>query len=364
MRISRYRGASLKEALARVKAELGPEAVLLSSRTLSPKEAKPGQKVELTVALDDTSPAGPEGGSLEEKLCLNQIREDLAHIRGLLAATAAKEFIPQLVRSNSSLRLFFERLLAAGVEARLALELIESLMPRLPARPGAELVYQELSRVLSKALVVAAPEAGKPIRWALVGPTGTGKTTTLAKLAARFALSQGRSVGLISVDNYRLAATEQLAAYGRLMGLELKVAYNRDELRQALQALREREVILLDTAGRSPNHLLNMNELKMLLGDAKELEKWLVLPATSKDRDLAAATRRFMEVGLSGLIFTKLDETDRYGDLINQVLRFRLPVAYLSSGQRVPEDIVPATRERLLRLVLDGQAPPKERADD
>jgi flagellar biosynthesis protein FlhF len=345
--------------LAQVKAELGPEAVLLSSRTLPPKEATARHKVEVNVAVEGQQalPAGEEE-RLDERLTLAKIQEDLAHIRALMTIASAKETIPLLVRTDSSLRLFFERLLTAGVEEGLALELMTRLLGRLPESPAAEQVQAGLVRLLKEALAVTPPPGRRLVRWALVGPTGVGKTTTLAKLAARFALTEGRSVGLITVDTYRLAATEQLEAYARLMGLPLSVAFNRDELRQALREYQDKEVILLDTAGRSQNHLLNMNELKMLLREVDGLERYLVLSATTKDQDLAAACRRFSEVGLAGLIFTKLDETESYGALLNQVLRFRLPVAYLTAGQRVPEDIEPASQERLLRLALNGG--PKE----
>ncbi|MBW1712535.1 MAG: hypothetical protein JRJ59_05265 [Deltaproteobacteria bacterium] len=361
MRIKRFRGANLKDALAQVKAELGSEAVLLSNRTLPPREATARHKVEVAVAVEGQASV-PSGEELDFKgrLAIGRIQDDISHIRALLAIAAAKETVPLLVRSNSKVRLFFERLLAAGVEERLALELINTLLKRLPEEASADQIQQELVDLLKEVLLVSQPPLGQPIRWALVGPTGAGKTTTLAKLAARFALTQGLSVGLITVDTYRLAATEQLAAYARLMGLDLTVAFNRDELRQALRQNQDKDVILLDTAGRSQNHLLNMNELKMLLREAEGLQRWLVLSATIKDQDMAAVCRRFMEVGLTGLVFTKLDETDSYGCLINQVLRFSLPVAFLTAGQRVPEDIEPATKERLLRLVMNGSLAVKE----
>ena len=179
----------------------------------------------------------------------------------------------------------------------------------------------------------------------------------MAKLAARFARQEGRSTALITVDNYRLAAAEQLGAYARLLGLELTVAMDRRELKAAMARHADKDVILLDTAGRNPNHLLHMNELKLLLKDVPGLEQWLVLPATLKDVDVDAACRRFRDIGLAGTIFTKLDETTSYGSLINQLLRHALPAAYLTAGQRVPEDIEEATQERLLGLVLNGQQP-------
>ncbi|MBW2617261.1 MAG: AAA family ATPase [Deltaproteobacteria bacterium] len=354
MQIKRYTGETMKKALAAVRAELGPEAVLLKSRTLSPREATQGKKIEVCAAVN---PAGSAFGSddlaLDSHLALGLIQEDLARIRATLVTASAKESISPLIKANSQLRLFLERLLSAGVEESLALELVNQLLERLSPRPTAETIQKELSTLLREVLTVAGPRSEGPIRWALVGPTGVGKTTTLAKLAAHF-IQQGRSVGLITVDTYRLAATEQLSAYARLMGLELTVAFNRRELLAALHFHRDKDVVLIDTAGRNHNHLLNMNETKMLLREVEGLERWLVLSATTKDRDLTGATRRFLEIGLSGLIFTKLDETDSYGGLLNQVLRFGLPVAYLTAGQRVPEDLESASQERLLRLVLNG----------
>lgn len=356
-----FRGADLPDALAKVKAELGPDAVLLSSRSLPPQEATAEHKVEVSVAVEgqEALPTASEG-EFNERLTLGKIQEDISHIKAMMTIASTKETVPLLVRTNSSLRQFFERLIGAGVKERLALELVDRLIARLPEEPSENLVQSRLVQILQESLTVAPPPPDKPVRWALVGPTGVGKTTTLAKLAARFALTQGLSVALITVDTYRLAATEQLGAFARLMGLELNVAFNRDELKQALREYRDRDVILLDTAGRSQNHLLNMNELKMLLRDVEGIERWLVLSATTKDSDMAAVCRRFMEIGLSGLIFTKLDETDSYGCLINQILRFKLPVAYLTAGQRVPEDIEPASRERLLRLALRDSLDTKE----
>ena len=354
MRIKLYRGSDLQSALARVKAELGSDAVLLSTRNLGPKEATVGEKVEVSVAVEGHQALpSAEKGSFDQKMTISRIEENIAHIRAMMSIAQAKETVPLTINTNPGLRLFFERIISAGVDERLTLDLMNRLINRLPEDPPKDMIQTELAAILKEALVVSPEPGRKRIRWALVGPTGAGKTTTLAKLAAHFALSQGRSTALITVDTYRLAAADQLKAYARLMGLELTVAFNRDELRQALRENSDKEVILLDTAGRSQHHLLNMNELKMLVREVEGLKHWLVLPATTKDQDMASACEKFMEVGLNGLIFTKLDETVCYGPLINQVLQYRLPVAYLTAGQRVPEDIEPATQERLLRLVLN-----------
>ena len=366
MRIKRYRGASLQDALAKVKADLGPEAVLLSNRNLGPGEAGPKEKVEVTAARDGQAglDASARTDARRPSDYLGRIQEDLAHLRALMTINASKNNLTALCQGNTELQLFFERLTAAGVDESLALDLIDKVGSRIDRRTAPETARAELISQLREAVPTAPENDRGPIRWALVGPTGGGKTTTLAKLAARFAIEQGKSTALITVDNYRLGAAEQLGAYARLLGAPLTVAFNREELRSAMDAYRDKDVILLDTAGRSPNHLINMNELKMLMREVEGLRKWLVLPASVKDRDMADAVRSFGEVGLHGLIFTKLDETGSYGEIINQILRYRLPVGYISAGQRVPEDIEPATRERLLRLVLNGSDGVKEYTHD
>lgn len=357
MQIKRFRGQTIAAVLAEVKAGLGPDAVLISSRNLPPGKASPGEKVEVTVAVEGKlEPGLAEVNPPSGRVAINQMQDDIAHIRALLSVSLAKETIPWMVRTNSQLRVFFEKLIAAGVDEALALELLQALMNGLEtegAEPDDDTVRRELSRVLRQAVSVTAPPLDRPIRWALIGPTGGGKTTTLAKLAAVFSKHQGRRVGLITVDNYRLGAAEQLAAYARLLDLELMVAYNRDELRQALKALSDREVVLIDTAGRNHRDPANMADLARLVRDVPGLDRFLVMPSPVGQRQMSAMVKSYLEIGLSGLIFTKLDETDHYGGIINQVLRYHLPVAYLTTGQRVPQDIEPASHEKLLKLVLN-----------
>ena len=196
---------------------------------------------------------------------------------------------------------------------------------------------------------------GRPLTWALVGPTGVGKTTTIAKLAANFALQQGLRVGMITVDTYRMAAPEQLKVYGRIMEIPTLTASGPAELREAVDELGDREVILVDTVGRSPADEDNLEELAAVLGGVKGLGCHLVLAAPTRDRDLQEVVQAFGRFSPQSLIFTKLDETTTYGPILNQMVRAGKPVSYLAFGQRVPDDLEKATREGLAKRLLPSR---------
>jgi flagellar biosynthesis protein FlhF len=206
-------------------------------------------------------------------------------------------------------------------------------------------------RFLVERRSVAKPAKG-PRVLALVGPTGVGKTTTVAKLAAMFALFSNKSVGLITVDTYRIAAVEQLKTYAEIINIPVEVAFTPSEVALALSRLQDKDVVIVDTAGRSQKNGLQMGELKQFLGVAAPTETHLVLSVTTKYRDLLDCLERFREVSYDHLIFTKLDETNCYGSIFNSAIEAKCPVTYLTCGQNVPDDIEEASRERLTELLL------------
>ncbi|MFQ5432804.1 MAG: hypothetical protein ACE5EN_09910, partial [Nitrospinota bacterium] len=173
---------------------------------------------------------------------------------------------------------------------------------------------------------------------ALVGPTGSGKTTTKAKLAARLEM-RGKKVGLVTIDGYRIAAVEQLRIYAGLLNVPLEVALTPDELVTAINGFSSRDVVLIDTAGHSQRDGSRLKELESFLGDGMRIENHLVLSAAADKDALDEAVRNFGRLPLSGLIFTKLDETVKPGVVISQNMKTGLPVAYCATGQKVPEDI-------------------------
>jgi flagellar biosynthesis protein FlhF len=180
-----------------------------------------------------------------------------------------------------------------------------------------------------------------------------GKSTTLAKLASLAAYKDHHSVGLITTDTYRVAAVEQLKVYARLLKLPLQVVSNRKEMQTALRAFANRDLVLIDTAGQSPNDRSRLREIEDLLKGGKKIHPYLVLSATTKHSDTKDILRRFEPVGYKKLILTKLDESRSHGILLNAPHWSGCPITYLGVGQDVPGDIEVATRERVADLVLN-----------
>lgn len=198
--------------------------------------------------------------------------------------------------------------------------------------------------------IVPTPGQRKVI--ALVGTTGVGKTTTIAKLAANCRLRDGMKMGLVTVDTYRIAAVEQLRTYAEIIDLPMKVVTSPQEMRRAIDELAGLDLILIDTAGRSPRDDLQIQELKTLLAEANVDEVHLVLSLTSSVRSLLATARQFEAASPTSLILTKLDEAAGMGAVLSLVRDVKLPISYVTTGQDVPEDIEPARAARLARLVL------------
>ena len=187
---------------------------------------------------------------------------------------------------------------------------------------------------------------------ALVGPTGVGKTTTIAKLAANYRLREKRRVGLITVDTYRVAAVEQLRTYADIIDLPMEVVATPREMREAVARMSHLDLVLMDTAGRSPRDEIKIQELKSMLGEAEPDDVHLVLSSTAGAKSLIGTTERFAEVGTTAILLTKLDEANSLGHLVSLVRECRLPISYLTDGQNVPDDIQVAERRRLAYMLL------------
>lgn len=187
---------------------------------------------------------------------------------------------------------------------------------------------------------------------ALVGPTGVGKTTTIAKLAANFKLRAGLRVGLVTVDTYRIAAVDQLRTYAEIIDIPMKVVTGPRDMPRVLSEMSDMDLVLVDTAGRSPSDDLQLQELKSLLAEGPVDEVHLVLSMAASTRSLLNTARQFSGVRTSSLILTKLDESPGLGQLLAALPELPFPVSYLTTGQNVPDDIEPAVAARLAKLVL------------
>jgi len=200
------------------------------------------------------------------------------------------------------------------------------------------------------------PGIDKPRIVALIGATGVGKTTTIGKLAAGFSIVDKRKVALITADTYRVAAVEQLKTFGEIIGVPVEVVMTPTGLREALDLHADKELIFIDTAGRSPHHDLHMSELRAFLDKAQPDFTMLVMSATTQSSDQLRIYQRFEDL-TTHLIFTKLDETGSAGSILNLLGQTTLPTAYLTNGQCVPDDIEAATSYRIARYVLGEEMP-------
>lgn len=251
----------------------------------------------------------------------------------------------------------YTQLIDADIEDDLARELIFGL--KHDCSPS-QLHDTVASRALLTTKIESEVRLAPPIRTepgrrrvvALVGPTGVGKTTTIAKLAANFRLRDGIRMGLVTVDTYRIAAVEQLRTYAEIIDLPMKVVTSPQDMRRALDELAGLDLILIDTAGRSPRDELKIQELKQMLGEADVDDVHLVMSLTASVRSIKMTCEQFKPIDPTALILTKLDEAAGMGSLLSVSREVSLPFSYLTTGQDVPEDIEPANASRIARLVL------------
>ena len=242
----------------------------------------------------------------------------------------------------------------------LARELVEQAMRSLAASDGddSKAARTHLVAAIGRAIEVAGPILSVPRQRrlvALVGPTGVGKTTTTAKLAAHYRLHEHRRVGLITVDTYRIAAVEQLRTYADIIDLPMEVVSTPHEMQQAISRLADLDLILMDTAGRSPRDDVQIQELKSLLDEAQPDEVHLVLTCASGAATFVSNIERFAAVGANRLILTKLDEAQCLGALLPLLRTSRLPLSYVTDGQNVPDDIEVADPVRLAQQILGSR---------
>ncbi len=195
----------------------------------------------------------------------------------------------------------------------------------------------------------------RPLTIAMIGPTGVGKTTTLAKLAASFKLRDQKNVGLVTCDTYRIAAVDQLRTYANIIGLQLEVALSAAEMSRAVQALRDCDVVLIDTAGRAPGDQARLEELRRCLDAARPHEVHLVLSSTSSQRVLLQEAAAFADVGADRIVLTKLDEAVSFGVLINVMQAVGKSLSFITTGQEVPDHIEVGRPRRLAELVLGAE---------
>jgi flagellar biosynthesis protein FlhF len=388
MRLKTFYANSMAQALARVKTELGADALILSSREIPRTGAAAGNGpavgYEVVAAIDSAddaagSPAGsgtfPAPLAYDPKSLRRQhepvhpspppaLPEVPAPRRPLLSGPPTRAGRGPTVRplpvqfSSDVAYELYRDLVAGDMNEWLAYKLLTDATNALP-----KLKSPSRSSLLSSVGEVArelVPEFPRPEELpakrviAFVGPTGVGKTTTIAKLAARLALEMRKKVVVLSLDSYRIGATEQLRTYAGLMGIPFRVVPSVAQLPAAVEEESRRDHVLIDTTGHSPRDLEPIRDLLLYLKSSDSIERHLVLSATTKGVDLQEAVYAFGLCDPDRLLFTKLDETSSFGPILNELVRTQRPMSYFTDGQRVPEDLHSLSRERLIDMVLNG----------
>jgi flagellar biosynthesis protein FlhF len=300
-------------------------------------------------------------GDLEEikKLLLNTLAKsqagDVREVRWPVAADepATGEPVAEVLTNESPLA---QELSRSGISTDLVKTILDTL-DDLPPGGGSQATKSRLGEAFGRLIRFAGTlklRKNSPRIIALVGPTGVGKTTTTAKLAAMHAFNRGNKVALITMDIFRVGAVEQLKTYSRIMGIPLEVASTPKELEKAVEKHSDCDLIFIDTAGRSHKDKEKLNEMKQFFADKIPLEVFLCLSATTKDRELSEILNRFSIFQISKVVFTKIDESESFGNMINLLMKGNLQIAYFTTGQRVPEDIEVATPAKLADIILRG----------
>ncbi|HEX4796165.1 MAG TPA: flagellar biosynthesis protein FlhF [Humisphaera sp.] len=398
MNLQTFRAPTMGEALTQVKSAMGPDAVILHTRTLQTRYwlgLRRRELVEITAGKGlnvgsrnlrrqtearGASSAGTyarpsarntdlprnamEGGRqlLEtpagNSAALLSISQEMSALRGMVKDLITQTRQHQSPNVPEDLFDYYVQLISNEVAQELAVEIVKSLQrqirPEHLSQP--EFVKEKLAEQLEKLLPTAGPlvrtKTVGPHIVALIGPTGVGKTTTLAKLAANLKLREKHRVGLITLDTYRIAAVDQLKRYADIIGSPLRVVNGVDDLREAVASMSDCDFVLIDTAGRSPNDALKLNELKGLLSAVEPDEVHLVLSTTASIECLQLAASRFGDVRVDKIIFTKIDEAAHVGVVLNVIRKINKSLSYITTGQDVPDDIEVGKGKRLAQLIL------------
>ena len=362
MKVKKYVADSMPEAMNTIRKELGADAVILNS-----KEIKSGgifglfqkKKIEVIAAADKEpreikrEAAPPENmPDLKEREKDSDVLKEIKYLKQLLESQSFHSdhhFPPQYEH-------VYSYLIEQGAKVSFAKGLIEKILEEhRDEEPGLremkEKVKSELARQFARMHSPGIPFENQIIQF--VGPTGVGKTTTLAKVAAHSMLEKKKKIAFITADTYRIAAIEQLKTYARILDVPLEVAYTISDYKAALEKFKDYDLIFVDTAGRNFRDATYVNELEQLIQfDSYGIETYLVLSLTAKPTDVEQTFQQFQQIPIEKVIFTKMDETDSYGSLINIGIGEEMPIAYITNGQDVPDDIIIPDEQFISSLIM------------
>lgn len=328
-------------SLSEIIGDQGPDSL----KALLEKQHETKAEVEPAVAIvPKTVSTGDQHTttkSLEQPVAnaaMDELRDELSSLRNVLQFQVSELFKEKAAHSQPQHQYLSQQLQNMGISTRLAAELVSYAPTDVTEREAWVFILKLLANKIQTPQKNLLQSGGIV---SLVGPTGTGKTTTLAKLAAQFALQHGAdSVAMVTIDSYRIAAYEQLATFGKIIGCSVKKAANTDELADVLYQLKDKKLVLIDTAGFSQRDSRLMSQLATLKSqNYATIKHYLVLQGNTQKQALIQSIQSYADVKIEGCILTKLDETFSLGESLSVVIEQQLPVCFVTDGQKVPEDI-------------------------
>lgn len=370
MQIKRYETKNMQEALTRIRRDLGPDAIILSTKQI----ASDPPLIEVLAARDVVVAERPASAAHSappaQDAPLSRMAKEIQGLKSSIDILTRKFSypcnLPDLMETLSllldkapasnpnPLQDLYINLISGGLSHPMVVRLIEGIKEDYPCedRDTEEKCSLIAEKLITRSLAVDDRKERR-IK-AIIGPTGIGKTTTLAKLAAHYSLEKKMKVGLITTDTYRIAATEQLKVYAKIMGLPVHVAAERDVFQKALTDFSEKDVILVDTPGRNHQDDRCLNGLNDLLHTGGVEAVLLMSPTATKEYLLEAADR-FKIFNYDRIILTKVDECNHFGAMYDVLTEIGKPVSYVTTGQNVPKDIEKANPERLAKMILQNR---------
>jgi len=349
MQVKKYRARTIKEAIAMVKNGMGPEAMILSTKKLGNE----GQEGLFEIA----ALPGADGSSQAELSPLGEVKSELMTIREMIYLLNASTSTLERTLLNPALIGLYAQLIRSGLKdqyARLFIEKAGALNG--VESPSSKRILDSTMREIMQVIEVKDPfrvSNSRQIVAAFIGTTGVGKTTTIAKLAAQLMLKAGKKVGLVSIDNYRIGAMEQLKTYAHILGIPCFPAFSRKDLLSALRRMERNDVVLIDTAGQSHYDKARIEELRKMMTDDLAISTHLLLSVATTESEMNQTALNFSPLKFESYVFTKIDEAERCGSVINQVMKLPAPISYITTGQNVPEDIEKAEKRRILQLLFN-----------